>query len=103
MALTTAGKIDFIAKRIEYQARPLATVEGMTTYGMAAETFMGGKHIVAKAKFSDYEVYPGAVIAYADRLKGLITLACFDPEFSHADVMVRDVRWMFDAPTVTPE
>lgn len=103
MALTTAGKIAFAQERIEYAARPLAAVGGVTTYGMGAQLLMGGKHIMARLKVSGYDVYPSAVIAYAERLERLIIGALIDPEFTHQDVDVRDARWMFESPVVTPE
>jgi hypothetical protein len=103
VTLTAAGKIAFISERIEYAARPLATVDGQTTYGMAAEVLMGGKHIWARVKVSRYHVYPNDVIGYADRLRELVIQAVMDPEFTHQDVAVRDARWMFEAPIITPD
>jgi len=102
MALTSMGKIALISERIEYAALPLVTVDGNTTYGMAAEALMGGKHIWAKCKVPHYDVYPSAVIVYADRLKQLIIQAFMHPEFTHKDVRVRDARWMFEVPEQTP-
>ena len=91
MSLTTAGKIALISASIEYEARPLATSRYGTKYGMLAHTIMGNKLIAARWKVDDYDVYPSAIINLADKLKGLIVLACMDREFSHPSVMIRDV------------
>lgn len=99
MQLTSAGKIAFISERIEYAALPLVTVDGQTTYGMAAEVLMGGKLIWARVKVPSYDVYPDAVIIHAARLRNLVTQALMDPEFTHPNVRVRDARWMFETPT----
>lgn len=103
MSLTAAGKIAVLSERIEYQARPLVTAFGLTKYGMVAQVEIGGKRIMALARLDQYDVYASAVIAHAERLRERIIRAYTDPEYRHPQVMVKDVRQMYEAPTVTPD